>query len=263
VDLLSIFFAVRLIKVNVKTRKLIIGALVGGLQAVFYVLFFDYAAFGMFFSIVYFSFLSFYICRGFSFLRKIKFSIAFFLIEIIIGGSVYSLYLYLDNHFEIDFSTMGTENRKLLIFALMVLLTVGIIKLAVSLLSSAQSEKTVELIIKIQQTEHRIDCLVDSGNLACDPIDKSPAVFINKKRFENVFGQIGQIGQIAEKYKSLFRIIPVKSKNNTEIYYGLRYDDVYMRQGKRLEKVKAVLVIGDEESYGGYDALFPMSLIVG
>lgn len=258
VDLLSIFFSAKLTKIVPKTLSMVLAAAIGAMQAVIYVLFFEDYIFGLIFSVLYFSFLSLYICRTLSLTRKIKFTAAFCVLQILIGGAVYFFYSMLDKYFDFSGDGVGTENRNLLILSLMILLSIGVLKLAINILSSAKSEKSARLLVEFEEKTVEVDCFVDSGNLACDPIDKTPAVFLTPRTFKKIFG-INKLPN--ERFNNMLRIIPVKRKKNTEIYYGIKHEAVYLISKNAKEKARLILVIGNEESYAGFEALIPSSVL--
>ena len=163
-------------------------------------------------------------------------------------------YLKLNKYFELDSAGVATENRRLLIFAVLVLLTIGGLKLAITVLSSAKTERAVEIKLNIDGKVRSVSCFVDSGNLACDPLDQTPVVFLTRKTFLRVFGTASLP---CEKYKSQIRLIPIKQRGISHIYYGLKCEDVELVCKNSKERESLVLVLGDEESYGGYDGLAP------
>ena len=254
VDLLAIFFALRLNRIFTKTYKIVLAAAIGSFQALLYVIFFEGFIFGALFSLFYFAFLSVFIARRVSFIRKIKFTAAFCLLEILIGGLVYFLYLQLNKYVDLDKEGGGAENRRLLIFAVLVLLAIGFLKLTITVLTSAKTERTVLINVLLDGRKSSVSCFVDSGNLAYDLLDKSPAVFLSRKAFLRIFGTLTLP---CEKYKSKMRLIPVKQNGKTRLYYGIKCEDVRVEHKGDWEKESVVLVLGDEENYGGYEGLAP------
>ena len=258
VDLLAIYFSVRLNKISRGLRVILGSAALGALQAVIYILFFENSAIGVIFSVFYFVSLAFIIGRGLTNLRKARFIITFAVLQMLIGGSVYYMYELMNRFFDLGEEEIGVENRNLLILSLMILLTVGVLKLCVNVFTSSKTVRCARLYIEREGKRVYFDALVDSGNFAADPMDKTPVMLVNRKLFSEIFG-ISKLPD--EKFKSQIRIIPIRRGNDTKLYYGIRTKDIIYVKGRREEKLTAVIVI-DNNEFAGYRALMPLSLIL-
>ena len=259
VDLLSIYFSVRINKIAATTVRIIICALIGALQAVLYILFFESSLYGAIFSLLYFSLISLFISRRTSVIRRIKFTGTFCLLQILIGGSVYYVYQLFDRYFDFGEESLGVENRKLLIGALMVLLSVGVLKLALVLFTSSKIQKSAKLVVVYSGEEILVECMVDSGNFAIDPIDRTPVVFFSRSLFKRVFKTSSLPN---DNFKNLLRIIPVKRGKDTVLYYGIKYKDTYILKNGAREKIDVVIAIDNENNFAGYGALIPFSVVM-
>ena len=269
VDLLALYFSSGFAKIPVSTPRLIIYALIGGSYAVFAVLFITRQRIMYPISFLLFIIMIFISAKRVGFYRKIKYAAAFFLFQIIIGGLVYYSYCTLDKVLNTEnLSNIGGENQKLLILSLIVLLSIGTLKLIIAFFGSVKSEKNASLIIEHAGRKITCEALVDSGNLLKDPFDKTPVMLINQKAAEELFGNTEYLSEsvVGTDYgrKSKIRVIPVCFGKVNKILYGIKPDSVCVVSRKRKEQISVVLAIDcEEDNYGGYSALIPLSALEG
>ena len=269
VDLLAFYFSSSFVKMPITVPRLIISAFIGGAYAVLAILFISRQWIMYPISLLLFFVMISVSAKNVRIYRKIKFAAAFFLFQIIIGGLVYYLYCTLDKVMNTEkFSDIGGENQKLLILSLIVLCSIGTLKLVIAFFGSVKSEKNVSLIIEYDEQKITCEALVDSGNLARDPFDKTPVMLINKKVAAELFGRGDFLSEsiVSSNYKtkSKVRVIPVRFGQVNKILYGIKPDAVFARSGKREEQISVILAVdGEEDNYGGYSALIPLAALEG
>lgn len=269
VDILALHFAAIFSKISVSVPRLLISAFVGATYALAGILLIENSIVMFFVSILSFALIVFIAAKGVGMFRKSKYALAFFTFQIIIGGLVYFSYCMLDKFMNTeDFVDTGVENRKLLILSLLVLLSIGIIKLIISAFGTVNSEKNIKLLILYNGHEHHADALVDSGNLALDPLDKTPVMLINGTLSKKIFGfsniSIDKSECADYEIKKRIRIIPVNYGGERKIFYAIKPDGIYALIGKRCEKLSLIIAIdGEGDNYGGYPALMPLSALDG
>ena len=267
IDLLALYFASIFCKTPTAIHRLIFSSFVGAVYAVIGVVFVIDTKITYLLSITVFSLMVIIVSKNISAYRKLKYAVAFLLFEVLIGGLVYYGYCLLDRLFEnAEYIKPGGENRNLLILSLIVLLSIGVLKLTVSFLGSVRSEKNARLIISCFSKEFSFDALVDSGNLAVDPLDKTPVMLINGKLSKKIFGsEVINIDGLSSRmidFRKRLRIIPVSFGGNKKILYGIKPDYAYAIIGKKNEEIKVVVAVNsDEENFGGYDALIPLAAL--
>lgn len=266
VDILALHFAAVFSKIPISTPRLLVSAFIGASYAVLGVLFIYNSIIMFFISIPILILIIIIAANGVGIYRKAKYGIAFFMFQIMIGGLVYFSYCTLDKFINTENLAGGGENRKLLILSLLVLFSMGIIKLIISAFGNVRSEKNVNLCISFNGVEHQTEALVDSGNLAVDPLDKTPVMLINGNLSEKIFGckciTSANSDAIGYEIKKRIRVIPINSGGQSKILYAIKPDVVYVLVGKRREKLSVTVAIDKEgEEYGGYPALVPLSAI--
>ncbi len=267
VDILALYFSALLYKLPTTAIRLLFSALLGATYAVFGVLLFDNSALMMPISALILIAMVVIMSRGVGFFRKLKYGIIFLFFQILIGGLVYYAYSMLDKIELLEsFVESENENKKLLLFSLIVLLTIGALKLVTSCFGCAGSEKSVKLFVEYKGIKNQLDALVDSGNLAVDPFDKTPVMLVGEVWGAKIFGELcadfDSIDNLDLTLKKKIRIIPVSFGNQRKILYGIKPDAVYLEKDGVREHISLIIAIDKEGGdFGGYNALIPSSAL--
>lgn len=265
VDFLALNLTSRFTKTAVKPWRILLGSALGALCAVFSILFINIKYIYLIVS-PFILLLMILICTfGISFFRKMKFLGAFLITEILIGGFVYYGFSFLEEIFS-EYEPSGGENRNLLIVSLIILLSFGVLKLFMAIFCRNSSISTAQLSLYYNGQKHEFEGLVDSGNLAIDPMDGRCVVLINCTLAKSIFKEDIKYMDSPElapfSIKKRIRIIPIKRGGVSEMLYAFTMDEVFLISGKRKEKIPACFAIDKKgEKYGGYDALIPAALI--
>ncbi len=267
VDILAAFFAFKLLHISIKVKYLFLIGVFGAIMAVFDLFCSSNYILRLFPFITFTLLLYITVPRNISTVRKIKYMLLFYFSSFLIGGAVDYFYSLLDRYFP-DYlaSISGVENRKILIFSLIILLTIGLFRGVIMIFAGSMEEKTLRMYIKINGKEISLDALVDSGNLVKDPMNMNPVVFIKKHRAlsilpENVT-EISELSSIDNNMKKRIRLIPVTRCGVTHMMSGVLVDEIgFIKENKR-SGISATLVIDKEGgTFGGYDALAPYMTI--
>lgn len=267
VDILALYFSAGFAKIPISVPRLMISGLLGGMYAVLAILFISNQKIMYPISALLLVTMILICAKGVGWYRKMKYAVAFLFFQIIIGGLVYYSYCTLDKVMDTeDLASVGAENRNLLILSLIVLLSIGVLKLIISFFGSVKSEKSVSLIICRDGKEYSLEALVDSGNLAKDPFDKTPVMLINHEKAKEIFGdQVSSEDMLVSsdyKTKRKIRIIPVSMGKDNKILYGIKPESVYALSGGKREKITVVVAFDeDTDNYGGYSGLIPLSAL--
>jgi hypothetical protein len=201
--------------------------------------------------------------RGNRFARRLRYFVTTYILLMLIGGLVYAAFNYLKRYSN-ALMAEDAVNRKLLMLAVIILISVGCVKIFVSMLKDAKCENNVKLQIYINGREITLDCFVDTGNFLKDPIDMTPVMLLKESAAKELFpeGIPKDIDDpIASKYGNV-RIIPVKQGEECEIHLGFRPKRSIIISDKGERETDLCFIIDNERgSYGGYDGLVPASLI--
>ena len=266
VDLLAVYFSCTFSKTRCSVKRMITASLIGALYSVFAVLFFNNKFLIFVISFFIFAFMILIITRGLKIYRKFKYAISFLLFQLFIGGCVYYGYCTLSNYISDKMLEGITENNKsILILSLLVLLSIGIIKLILLFFNNVRCEGSAVIELHLNERHIKFDALIDSGNLAKDPFDSSPVMLIGV----NEARKLVDLPDSAEKYDNLLvelkkriRIIPITRGGIKKILYGIKPDKAFYVKGKCKTEIKITMAIDyDEGVYGGYTGLIPLSAL--
>ncbi len=267
VDIIALSIAAHILKADCGIWRLSAAAFVGAMYAVLGILLSDFRFLMPFLTVILFFFMILIVTWGFSYKRRIKYSFAFLISEIIIGGLVYYGFCLLDRimeHFE--FSSERDENRNLLILSLIVFLSYGVVKFLMLILGRSSSLHVVRVCVGYDEREESFEALVDSGNLAEDPSGNRPVVFITEELAGKIIGEsIGDgmdITSLSDNIKKKIRLIPVSRDGKSVILYGFLTDYVTVVKGNRYENINVSFAIDKRgDMYGGYSALMPAAAL--
>lgn len=268
VDILSLYFASMFSKTPTTTPRLIIAALLGGFVAIITVFLSEIFWLKIIVSGAGLFIIGYITPRHTGIKRKMKYIFAFIIFEALIGGIVSFAWEFLDENVAhiFDGVASGAVNRKMLFFSLIILLSIGVLKMIVSFFSNIESEGNIEVEISFFEKKTVLTAFIDSGNLAIDPMDMSPILLIKKeaaKSFlpENIIDLLN-IDLLERKVKKRIRLIPISRGGATHVLIGVKADYVALKRGERLEEIKVTVAIDKEGgSYGGYQALMPSAAL--
>ena len=263
VDLLAIYFASKIIRVNIKNIKLLLISFIGAMYSVLDVL----ISLNILLRALLFLFVSFIVIlvmgRKISLGRRIKLFIAFFILMALIGGLVYFLYSLLARCFEYQ-PTAEPQNRKLLILSILIIASFSIIKLISALFARARSGKSAAVSIRLLDKRIACEALVDTGNLLKDPIDSTPVMMITRRIAERIMphGIPEDVSSVHGELKRYVRIIPITKGKERVMCLGFLPEYSEVKVKNRWERVKLIFVIdNDVADFGGFAALIPASVL--
>ena len=267
VDILALYFSALFYKLPTTVARLLLSSFIGAAYAVIGTLLIEKSALMIPVSILILILMILIMAGGVGVMRKVKYGIIFLLFEILIGGLVYYAYSMLDKiNFLKDFAESNNENKKLLVFSLIVLLSIGTLKLSVACFGNYGSVKNVKVFVEHGGKTSQLDALVDSGNLAVDPFSKTPVMLVGEAVGNKIFGEIAfdfpKSDELDLSLKKRIRIIPVSFGSEKRILYGIKPDSVYIQKKKVRENISLIIAIDKEGGrYGGYNALIPLSAL--
>ena len=268
VDLIALYFASCLSKVPTNRRRLIFSAVIGALGAVAIVFLPEFVLLKLVTSTVSLVVMGMIAPKGASLRRKVKFTMSFIVFAALVGGAVTFIWDVFDRYISdfIDIAEGGVVNRKMLILALIVLLSIGVFKMIVSFFSNTSSEESVDVEISFNNRRVVKSAFVDSGNLAVDPMDMSPILFLKKDAIKDILPEniinICDVDGLEKRLKKRIRLIPISRGGSTHVLVGLKPDAVRLMRNEGSEELRVTLAIDKEGgNYGGYKALMPSAAL--
>ena len=268
VDILSLYFASRFSKVPTTSKRLIFASLVGAFCAIGIVFLPEKPMLKLCGSAVGLVLMGWIAPRGVFLRRRLKFIFSFIIFEALMGGAVSFLWGIFDKYISVVFDGAegGAVNRKMLLLALIILLSIGVFKMFVSFFSGIESEGSVDIEISFFDNKAVVSAFVDSGNLAVDPMDMSPVLLIKKDLAKTILPEniieLSGIDSLEKSVKKRIRLIPVSRGGQTHVLVGVKADNVKMLKGDREEELSVTLAIDKEGGdFGGYKALMPSAAL--
>ncbi len=267
VDTVSLFFGMRLSRATESFWRCVLGGALAALVSVVCVLVTMPRV--LFFLFFFGSLLAICALVAAKDTKKIYFRLLlwFLLLESLIGGVVYALYMHLDNIIKnINIATnSGAENRMFLYLATAALFGIGAVRLISLLFCSARQIRMMQLSCTLFDTPIALDCLYDSGNFLTDPTSAYPVVLVKSRALVNVLSEdflCERYDRLPEAYATLLRLIPVHGVSGIRILSGLVVRDAVLSDGETEIKRTIVLAPDKEDGdFGGYLGLLPGAVL--
>ncbi len=268
VDFIALYFATGLAKVPTSTVRLLIGSVIGAFFSVAYVLSPEIPIVKLVISCLGLLITVSSSIKRVSLVRKIKTVFSFLIFGALLGAAVYYIYGLMDKYLYsyLDGSRGSAENPKIIMFSLIVLLSIGVFKMLVSFFRNIESEGSGELEISVFGKTVRAEAFFDSGNLAIDPMDMRPILFIKEELAKRLLPkeviELTDPDKLDRDIKKRIRLIPISRGTSTRVLTGIRADSVKLLRNNQAEELYVTLAIDNEGgNYGGFSALLPSSAI--
>lgn len=267
VDLLALYFSAALTKVPTTTRRLICSAVLCAFFAVCIVLTPEINILKITLSCISFFVISWISIKKVSLKRRVKYFLGFIVFEALIGGAFSFIWSLLDKYIYglIRNSGGSTVNRKMLFFSLIILVSIGVFRMLVSFFSNIESDGACKIEIEFLGKSYTTEAFIDSGNLALDPMDMRPVLFLKKEIAKKILPEavteLYDPDLLDREIRKRIRLIPISKFGATHVLTGVRVDKVNVvvdDKGDKKEEISVIVAIDKEEgTYGGYYALVP------
>lgn len=264
VDLLALYFSALLLHFPIFRWRLSLAAAIGACFAAVAVLLYGRTLLLLSLSALSLICMILLVGKGGGGFRKIRLSLVFLLLQMLIGGIVHWGYDFLQQRLGALHLEHDAENRKLLYLSVLILLAIGILRISISLLSHTARERSGEVEIVISGKRFSGSALVDSGSFLRDPLDGSAVVLIKSavaRRLLPPAFLLENTDALSEEYQKKLRLIPVRVMGVQKILFGIRPDDFCVLHGKKREHLRVIVAYDKEEGdYEGYSVLIPSAL---
>ena len=187
--------------------------------------------------------------------------LSFIIFEGLVGGITTFLWDILDKYLK-GSEEVAVENSRLLFFAIIVMLSVGVFKMIVSFFSHVEGCESVKIRIKFIDKSIVCDAFVDTGNMATDPMDMRPVLILKPELAKRILPsnviELCDIDNIDKEIRRRIRLIPISGAVGVRVLTGVRPDKVLVIRDKGEEEIFVTLAIDKEGGdFGGYLALMP------
>ena len=268
VDLLALYFSVRLLHISSTAWRLVLAAVIGAgyaVGAVFLPAGGQWAYVPL--AVVCLCLMAYTASGAISMGRRLRLCVVFLLFQLLLAGCVYYGYQLLDNVIDnsIFVENFEAENRSLLVFAVLVLLSVGVLRLFRALIGESRAESVCRITVELFGHTATADALVDSGNLVRDPMDGRAVILVKASVLRELSLSPERLLAADTGKDALcrrLRLIPCQMGGRSCLLYGVRADHIYLERKQKREEISAVIAWDKEDgTYGGYPALVPSAVL--
>ena len=202
--------------------------------------------------------------------RILKGIFLYFFVSALLGGLMTALFS-LFNRIEIlaDDARMG-EGIDVWIFALLVIIGSLITLKGGKIFRSSSATKTVTLEIESDIGRVELRALVDSGNLAIEPISGKSVVFASIEKCKKIIDKTTydalnynrDINNIPMSVLSKTRIVPTQALSGKTFLPALKFKKVTVNEGKKNKSIDVYVAVVSGNHLGEYDAIISHETII-
>lgn len=211
--------------------------------------------------------LAVYLDKYTKFSRIIKGIFLYFFVSALLGGLMTALFSVF-NKVEIFAKNMGMgEGIDVWIFSLLAILGSIITLRGGRIFKTSMSKKTAQLEIESELGKIELRTLIDSGNLAIEPISGKSVVFVSVEKCKNIiekqiYDHIKNNSNISVELISKIRMIPTQSVSGKSFLPGFKFKNVIIKFGKIRKNIDVYVALVDQDILGEYDAIISDETII-
>jgi hypothetical protein len=187
----------------------------------------------------------------------------YFLVSALLGGLMTALFSLFNN---IDFLRELGENDEgidVWAFALLAIIGSALSVRGGRIFRSSLSERVVELEIEYMGKGKKLHALVDSGNLATEPISGRGVIFINiekcnkiiEERLYNSIKNNSIVDDVEMTLSYKIRFVPARSISDYTLLPAMKFDHVILKKGKKSKELDVYVAFVSGETIGKFDAI--------
>ena len=214
--------------------------------------------------------LTVYFSKGVTLKQILKGVFLYFFVSALLGGLMTALFS-LFNRIEILASDIGmNEGIDVWVFALLVIIGSLITLKGGKIFRSSSTTRTVTLEIESGIGNVELCALVDSGNLATEPISGKSVAFVSiekcKKIIElstyNALKNSSNIDDVPISVLSNIRIVPTQALSGKLYLPVLKFKKVSVREDKKKKIIDVYVALVNGDYLGEYDAIISHETII-
>ena len=269
-DFLSLYISGKLMHMKMSRLRLIIAATTGGIYGVVAVAYLSgiaEKAASLLLGII--------VCMIAHYHKNIKRFAAvfalFFGVSLFMGGAMTFIYSNLGkykNYIQVGGAIYTVlDDIPLYVFAIIAVASVLLSWIVGRIFSRKKHTAVCEAIVDFGGKRSEISCLVDSGNLLCDPISGTPVMFISEKEKDIIPKALhealdGKTDGLDFDIIRKLRFIPASTVAGSRVVVAAVPDTVYIKAGGTDYEAKKVYISVDRDGndFGGYSGMVPLSL---
>lgn len=260
-DLLSLFISGRVLHLKIRRRFLCLASVVGGIYGVC-------ALFIPSNTIVIISNIAVYLLMCYVAYpscgkKYAKLCILFYGISLLCGGAVTACYSFFDKLFSgisIPSTHSNSEKIPLWAFALIAAFCLSLSYITSKIFVKGQAVRHADIFIKIKQRGCKLRVMADSGNLLTEPLSGMPVIIITPSACKLLTGCNTEDILSKEDLIQRLRYIPATTAQGGGVLMGIVPDEIKILGGKKSTSVRAVIAIGENADFAGFDGIAPLEI---
>ena len=265
IDLVALHFAAMFTKIKISNKRILMSSALGAISACITV-FLRLTILDIIISAISLVGMIFICTPKIGYKRRLALGISLLIFLSLIGGVVSFIWDLLSEIFAGYILENDVVNRNMLFLSLIVLLSIGVLKMFITVLNGGKIDTKIEFQIKFLNKQCTSEALIDTGNLAMDPLGMKPVLIIKEKLAKDLLPvsiiELKNIDDLDREIKKRIRLIPLSKGGTTHVYIGVVPNEVSIIKDEKKEIIDVTVVIDkDGGDFGGFMALMPFSAI--
>ncbi|MBO5715725.1 MAG: sigma-E processing peptidase SpoIIGA [Clostridia bacterium] len=194
----------------------------------------------------------------------------YFFVSALLGGMMTALFSLFNNMDVLNGVESAGEGVNVWIFALLAILGSVFTLRGGRIFKTSFSKKVVILEIENNEGVVELRALVDSGNLATEPISAKSVAFASVEKCKNILDKTLYDAIINNSYvndatlslKYKMRIVPTRAISGRAFLPALKFKNVTLKNGKIRKKLDVYIALLPAEALGEYDAIISNETII-
>lgn len=214
--------------------------------------------------------LTVYVGRGVTLTRIIKGIFLYFFVSALLGGLMTALFS-LFNRIELVAKDYGMgEGIDVWIFSLLAIVGSVITLGGGKIFRTSNSKKRVELILESEIGSASLCAIVDSGNLATEPISGKAVVFVSVEKCKKIIEKPLYDAIINNSYLdesslltlSKLRMIPTRSVSGRSFLPAVKFKKTRVKIGNKIKNIDVYIAFVNDNFSGDHDAIISDETII-
>lgn len=255
-DFLCLFLAGKLSHEKMRTWRVVLGAVIGGVYGVTSLLYSLPTIVEILIEIgAAFCVVAVALWRG-RVARLLLQTALFYGASVLLGGAMTLIYSKLGKYktyIDVGGSVKtALGDVPLWVFALAAAASAVLTKLLSMIMKRKSAVRTCRVEMVLDGKKYELSGLVDSGNVCVEPISETPVIFLSSRIGVTVGGSGLESGIFA---------VPVVTAAGGGIVFAKKPDSIAVKTDRGFDARRALVAVGEREDYDGCDALVPLDLL--
>ena len=271
-DFLCFYISCLLLHQKIPTLRTVLASILGGVYSVVALFISVNAAWAFLIDIFVLAFMCIvvYWKNGSTLGEILKRIFIYFFISALLGGIMTALFSLL-NRVDVFADGLGIEDGiDAWVFALLVIIGSIFTLNGGKIYRTSSSKRVTELILESELGSVRLRALLDSGNLATEPISGKTVAFVSvekckkiiEKSMYDAINESSNIDDIPMSMMAKIRIVPTRAISGKSFLPAMKFKKVSVIEGKKKKDIDIYVALVKGEYLGEYDAIISHETII-